>query len=180
MKIIDKMKKNVETQVANKQKGNVVISVLLVIVVLAVIALFAYKTFESAMEKNRIDQAKTQIENISQGVDELYANSHDFSNISTQVIIDGGIADKDNVVGTTIVAPWYSSDSTSLVTVKPGTGPATYTVDMAGIPKEACSAVSSVFLSKSTLTVNGTAVTDQSTLTTACASSDTAELAIDF
>ena len=53
---------------------------------------------------------------------------------------------------------------------------------MAGVPKDACAGVASMFLNnaKSNMTINGTAVTDPASMSTACASSDSADIAINF
>ena len=165
-----------------KQQGFGIVSVILGIVASAIIILLGFQQYQHAMMKIKVGSAQTQFQDISTGIDSLYANSHDFSNITTQVVIDAGIASKDDVVGSTIVSPWYSSDSTAVVTIKPASQPTSYTVDMAGVPKDACSGVASMFLNntKSNMTINGTAVTDPASMSTACASSDSADIAINF
>lgn len=165
-----------------KQQGFGIMTVILGIVASAIITVIGFEAYTHAMLKIKVGQAQTQIQDISTGIDSLYANSHDFSGITTQVVIDAGIADQSDVVGSTIVSPWYSSNSDSIVTVTPASQPTSYTVDMAGIPKDACSGVASMFLNnnQNTVTVNGSVVTDPANLVTACASSDSAEIAISF
>ena len=118
-----------------KQKGFGIVSVILGIVASAIIILLGFQQYQHAMMKIKIGSAQTQFQDISTGIDSLYANSHDFSNITTQVVIDAGIASRDDVVGSTIVSPWYSSDPTAVVTITPSSQPTSYTVDMAGVPK---------------------------------------------
>ena len=165
-----------------KQQGFGIVSVILGIVASAIIILLGFQQYQHAMMKIKVGSAQTQFQDISTGIDSLYAKSRDFSNITTQVVIDAGIASKDDIVGSTIVSPWYSSDSTAVVTIKPASQPTSYTVDMAGVPKDACSGVASMFLNnaKSNMTINGTAVTDPASMSTACASSDSADIAINF
>ena len=182
-KMINQIRENISKPVSNKQKGFGIMSVILGIVASAIIIIIGFEAYTHAMTKIKVGQAQTQIQDISTGVDSLYSNTHDFSTISTQVVIDGGIAQKSNVVGSSIVSPWYATDASSIVTVTPGSQPTTYTIDMAAVPKDACSGVASMFLNsdnKNSITVNGTAVTDPGTLTSACASSNTAEIAISF
>ena len=165
-----------------KQQGFGIISVILGIVASAIIILLGFQQYQHAMTKIKIESAQSQFHDISTGIDSLYANSHDFSNISTQVVIDAGIASKTDIVGSTIVSPWYSSDNTSVVTVNPASQPTSYTIDMSGVPKDACSGVASMFLNnaQSNMTVNGTEVTDPASMASACASSDSADIAINF
>jgi Tfp pilus assembly protein PilE len=165
-----------------KQHGFGIVSVILGIVASAIIVLLGFQQYQHAMMKIKIGSAQTQFQDISTGIDSLYATSHDFSNISTQVVINAGIASKDDVVGSTIVSPWYSSDPTAVVTITPSSQPTSYTVDMAGVPKDACSGVGSMFLNnaKSNMTINGTAVTDPASMSNACASADSADISINF
>ena len=165
-----------------KQQGFGIVSVILGIVASAIIILLGFQQYQHAMMKIKIGSAQTQFQDISTGIDSLYANSHDFSSITTQVVIDAGIASKENIVGSNIISPWYSSDSTAIVTIKPASQPTSYTIDMAGVPKDACSGVASMFLNNDSndMTINGTAVTDPASMSTACASSDSADIAINF
>ncbi|OIN82913.1 hypothetical protein [Francisella sp. TX07-6608] len=165
-----------------KQKGNIVISAILVLAILAVIAIFAYRTYEKAMEKTRINEATTQIVNLSQGISQLYARSHDFSKITTKVVIAAGIEDKSNVIGETIASPWYSTNNAAIVKVTPGDKPSAFTITMEGIPKDSCALVGSNFISNysNIMKVNNTKITDEAGLAVACASEDSAKLEISF
>jgi len=177
------VKKSNQTQLKfQKQQGFGIVSVLLGIVASAIIILLGFQQYQSAMLKIKIGSAQTQFQDISTGIDSLYANSHDFSTISTQVVIDASIASQNDIVGSTIVSPWYSKDANSLVTIKVGAQPASYIVDMAKVPKDACSGVASMFLNnaKSNITINGTAVTDPASMASACVKSDSANIAITF
>lgn len=180
-----KSKKGINHQMAKKihnQKGDIVISAILVIVILAVIGLFAYKTYEKGMEKTRVNSAVSQIQEISQGIQQLYANSHDFSTIDTATVIAAGIADKSSVVSNKIIAPWYSGNKDSIVDVLPATNPTTFTIQMAGIPKESCSLVAAPFISQGTTTVsaNGTVSSTPADLAKNCATKDPATISISF
>lgn len=181
-KVIKQIQENISKPVTNKQQGFGIVSVILGIVASAIIILLGFQQYQHAMTKIKIGSAQTQFQDISTGIDSLYANFHDFSNISTQVVIDAGIVSQENVVGSTIISPWYSSDATSVVTIKPASQPTSYSIDMAGVPKDACSGVASMFLNsvKSNITVNGTAITDPASMSTACASADSADIAINF
>ena len=75
-----------------KQQGFGIVSVILGIVASAIIILLGFQQYQQAMMKIKIGSAQTQFQDISTGIDSLYANSHDFSTISTQVVIDAGIA----------------------------------------------------------------------------------------
>ena len=177
------VKKSHQTQLKlQKQQGFGIVSVILGIVASAIIILLGFQQYQQAMMKIKIGSAQTQFQDISTGIDSLYANSHDFSTISTQVVIDAGIASQSDIVGSTIASPWYSKDSNSLVTINAGAQPSSYIVDMARVPKDACAGVASMFLNsiKSNMTINGTAVTDPALMASACASSDSADIAINF
>ena len=173
---------NIRNLKLKKQQGFGIMTVILGIVASAIITVIGFQAYNHAMLKIKIGQAQSQIQDISTGIDSLYANSHDFSRISTEVVINGGIVNQSDVVGSTIVSPWYSSNPNSIVTVTPASQPTSYTVDMAGIPKDACSGVASMFLNnnQNTVSVNGTIVTDPSDLVTACVIGDSAEIAISF
>ena len=181
MKKIVKKSQQKQMKLQNQQ-GFGIVSVILGIVASAIIILLGFQQYQNAMLKIKIGAAQTQFQDISTGIDSLYANSHDFSKITTKVVIDAGIASKSDIVGSTIVSPWYSSNSNSLVTIKPASQPTSYTVEMAGVPKDACSGVASMFLNniKSNMTINGTAVTEPASMSTACASSQSAKISINF
>lgn len=169
-------------RIRKSQQGFGIMSVILGIVASAVLVLFAFKTYQYTMQKIKVNQAQDLIQKISTGVDSLYANFHDFSNITTKTVIDSGIVDSSDVVGSSIASPWYSNNKSSIVSVKPAGSPTSYQVSLANIPQKACSAVVSMFLQKhgSNITVNGTAVSDPATLATACASAREADIAINF
>lgn len=78
------MKKMVNKSI-KKQQGFGIVSVILGIVASAIITLLGFQQYQNAMMKIKVGSAQTQFQNISTGIDSLYANSHDFSNITTQV-----------------------------------------------------------------------------------------------
>jgi Tfp pilus assembly protein PilE len=168
--------------IKNRQQGFGIISVILGIVASAVLILLGFQQYQQAMMKIKIGSAQTQFQDISTGIDSLYANFHDFTKITTKVVIDAGIVSKDNLVGETIASPWYSKSDTSIVTIKPAALKTSYIVTMAGVPKDACSGVASMFLnnSKSNMKVNNTLVSDPAELAVACVKSENAEIAINF
>ncbi len=174
------MKRNINR--FKKQQGFGIMSVILGIVASAVLLLVAFKTYQHAMLKIKINQAQDQIQQISSGVDSLYANFHDYSSITTKTVIDAGIVNKGDIVDSKLASPWYSSQKAAIVTVKPGSQLNSYTITMAKIPQNACSGIIAMFLEKqaNNIKVNGTAVTDPATLAAACASNQVAELAISF
>jgi len=174
------METNIKT--AHKQKGGVVIGVILVIIILTVIGLGAFKAFGYATDKMNAGEATTLVTEIGTGVQEMYANSNDYSSISTEVVVDAGIVPKSSVVGKTIVTPWYSSNSSSLITVIAGASPASFSVVVTAIPSSACRAIGSAFLSAtaSSVSANGSVVTDAGALATGCAATDPATLTVNF
>jgi len=163
-----------------KQSGFAMIEMLIALGVAAIVIIFAYVVFSYAMSKIQESRAISQISTIEEGVHELYANSHDFSDITTQTIIDGRIADKGDIINKdTIVSQWYGKDSSSIVTVAPASNPGTFTVTMASVPTDSCTKVADAFLDNN-LSVGGTVITTPASLTTACASADKADIAVTF
>lgn len=163
-----------------KQSGFAMIEMLIALGVAAIVIIFAYVVFSYAMNKIHESRAISQINTIEAGVHELYANSHDFSGITTQTVIDGGIAQKGDIIAsTTIGSPWYGNDSSSIVTVAPASNPGAFTVTMASVPTDSCTKVAAVFLSNN-LSVGGAVITTPTSLTTACASTDKADVAVTF
>ena len=177
------VKKSHQTQLKlQKQQGFGIVGVIFGIVISSILLLGLFDQYQSGRMKIKITSAQRQFQNIAIGIDARYANSHDFSTISTQYVIDAGIVFKADIVGSTIASPWYSKDSNSVVTINAGAQPSSYIVDMARVPKDACAGVASMFLNsiKSNMTINGTAVTDPALMASACASSDSADIAINF
>jgi hypothetical protein len=165
-----------------KQQGFGITNVLLGIVASAAIIILGFVTYNHVMTKIKIGEAQTQFQDISTGIDQLYVNSHDFSVITTQAVIDAGIPDKTDVVGANIASPWYSGDHNSIVTVLPGAQPTNYIIEMANVPQDSCAGVASMFLNnnRNSITVNGAAVNDPAGLATACAANDPAAINITF
>ena len=156
-----------------KQQGFGIMTVILGIVASAIIIVIGFQAYNHAMLKIKIGQAQKEIQDISTGIDSLYANSHDFSRITTQGVIDAGIVDQSYVVGSNIVSPWYSRDTESTITVTPASQPTSYIINITMIPTKVCSSLFSMFLNnnRNTVTVATTIVTDPASLAKACGAS---------
>jgi prepilin-type N-terminal cleavage/methylation domain-containing protein len=172
--------KKINNTNTKKQSGFAMIEMLIALGVAAIVISFAYVVFSYAMNKIHESRAISQISTIEEGVQELYANSHNFGDITTKTIIDGGIADKGDIISeTTIGSPWYGKDSTSIVTIAPASNPGAFTVTLASVPTYSCAKVAAAFLSNN-LSVSGKVVTTPASLTSACASADKADIEVTF
>ena len=165
---------------ASKQGGFVSLELILAIVAIALIMLAGIVAYGVIMSKIRAGNTVTLVSEIQTGVSELYASSHDFSDLDTATLISAGIVSKSDMDGSNIVTPWYSSDKSSIITVGPGENPSAFAITIASIPSDACSKIGTDFLNQDnvSVTANGTAVTTPADLAKGCASSNPATLVI--
>ena len=171
-----------QQQALKKQHGGILEQTILVIAVLVVIGLIAFKTYNIAMEKIRVDQAESEVQTISQGIQELYTNTNDYSTIDTATVISAGIVSDSDVVSNQIATPWYKNNSSSIITIAPSSNPTSFSINLAAIPSDACSKVGSSFLNQGTAVVtgNGTVATSPTDLAKNCATANPATLSVSF
>jgi type II secretory pathway pseudopilin PulG len=174
------MKKNsyIQTKKLHRQRGITMIETLIALGVGAVIVLFGFKLFTAAMEKVYEEQAITQITRISTGVTQLYTNFSDYSDLTTQVVIDSGISDKSDVIGNAIKSPWKGS----LITVNPGVNSSTFEIAISNVPKVACTPIVQAFINGdlTSVMVNSTVIIQASAIGQACNSSPTSTISINY
>lgn len=157
-----------------RQRGAFVMNAILAIVLITFIAIMAFSFFNTGREKERVGQAKSLITALDTGIKAAYVNDMDYSNITTEEVIESGAVPTASLVGHSIIAtPWYSNNSGSVVSVAPASNKGQFMISLADIPSDACINVGANFLNTTGVAVsaNGTTVTTNSGLDSACQSS---------
>ena len=164
-----------------REQGDAVINTILAISIIAIMGILSLKGYSYAMDKIRSGEAVTMIQQIAQGVQELFSNNRDFTGINTATAIKSGVVHKSNVSGEKILSPWYSSDQNSVVTIKEGARPSQFIIEMDRIPAAACAKIGGAFLGEAAaVSANGTASKTPVELSTNCATADPAKLSVSF
>ena len=164
-----------------REQGDAVINTILAISIIAIMGILSLKGYSYAMDKIRSGEAVTMIQQIAQGVQELFSNNRDFTGINTATAIKSGVVHKSNVSGEKILSPWYSSDQNSVVTIKEGARPSQFIIEMDRIPAGACAKIGGAFLGEAAaVSANGTASKTPVELSTNCATANPAKLSVSF
>ena len=167
-------------RIKNKQNGFAMVEMLIALGVSAIVIVFAYVVFSLAMDKIHESSAISQINNIENGINQLYANSHDYSDINTQAVIDSGIAEKGDIIDNKIIAsPWFGSNKDSIVTVNPSINLGAFVITMANVPKKSCTKVAASFIQYG-IKIGVADVSTPVQIATACAKYQDSDINITF
>jgi len=159
-----------------REQGDFIVNVILAISIIAVIGIFSLKGYSYAMDKVKSSEGITMIQQISQGLQELFSNNRDFTGLTTETVIGAGVVHKSNISDKKILSPWYSTDKASIVTAKVGDSPSSFTIEMDKVPPSACVKIGGAFMGEAaSVSVAGTKVNTLVELTTKCSADDSAK-----
>lgn len=112
-------------------RGLTLIEVLLVLGIAAVVIVGAVAFYNNASNATKMNQAKAQIQAIAGGVKTLYAAQSSYASVSTNVVVNAGIAPQNAIDGNNLINPW--GGATTVV------GAArTFELRMSDVPNDAC------------------------------------------
>lgn len=95
------MKKNFK-----KLRGLTLMEALLFLGLAAIVIVGAFTLYNNASSTTKMNQAKTQLQAYIGGVKSLYSSQNDFSTVSTELVINAGIAPSEAIDGVELINPW--------------------------------------------------------------------------
>lgn len=112
-------------------RGLTLIEVLLALGIAAVVIVGAVAFYNNASNTTKMNEAKAQIQTIGGGIKTLYASQSSYSSVSTNVVVNAGIAPQNAIDGNQLINPWGGA------TIVSGAA-RTFEIRMEEVPNDAC------------------------------------------
>lgn len=103
----------------------------------AIIIVGAFALYNNGSSSVKMNQAKTHLQTYIGGVKSLYAAQNSYATVTTELVINAGIAPSEAIDGTALVSPW-GTDTTVEGT---SSSPREFRVTFNDVPRDACMAL---------------------------------------
>jgi len=125
-------------------RGLTLMEALLFLGLAAIVIVGAFALYNNASSTTKMNQAKSHLQTYVGGVKSLYATRNDFSTVTTDLVVNAGIAPSEAVDGTALINPWGGQTTV----LGNAARPREFRVTFQNVPRDACTALLSAGLIK--------------------------------
>lgn len=144
--------------------------ILLYLIMMAAAAILLYSLFSNS----KLAETQQGVLSMRMQIQQLYTGATDYSGLDNALAVKAGVVPKRFQRGTSVVTPWGGD-----ITLGAGSDPGTFTITLTQIPQEACTKLATFQAeSWSTISVNGGAVAQGTSVASAAQSCNSANTII--